>query len=344
MRKVISAIALVCVLCGCLASCANNGTANKISSKDTLAKPRWVDPQKGKMWSKVNVVQIPLTAMENHILGPVKSVRYNDYKISEKDGSKVLDDSGYNVYDKFGHLVDQNEYNKDGKPKWKCTYRYDEKNKAVQWDFDFFDHEKYSTKVTFKYDDKWNKTEENWASSNNDHSRKSDYKYDDRGNEIEETVYSADGKILSATEYKYDNRGFQVEMIMKGKDGAQMSKERIEYDNSGNRTYSAYYRSDTTIEMETKETADNKGRTIERVGYKKDKAILGTTKMKYDDWDNMIEDLSYKPDGSIDTARWNFYTDFEYDSHGNAIKETWYKLKSGKKVATDVAEKKYEYY
>lgn len=337
-------IVMLCLLSMCSISCNNNGTANKTASTDTTAKPKWVDPQKGKFWGKVNYVQIPLTAIENHILGPVKSVRYRDYKISEKDGSRVLNDSGYNVYDKFGHLVDQNEYNADGKPRWKCIYNYDDKNKATTWDLKISYYGDYTSKVTFKYDEKGNKIEENDVCSNDTFSSRIVYKYDDKGNETEEARFDAHDKPGWVTDYKYDNRGFQVEMTMKMGDGKTMRKATQEYDNNGDKISGIDYRSDTIIAGKWQATIDNKGRTIERADFDKTGALRSTTKMKYDDWDNLIEDLTYKPDGSMDTTAWNSYTEFEYDSKGNAIKETSYKIKAGKKTPTDFREAEYTYY
>ncbi len=343
MRNVILGLISLCSLSACFVSCSNNPTPeNKTVSKDTVAKPKWQDPQRGKIWGKVNYVQIPLTAMENHILGPVKSVRYTDFKISEKDGSRELDDSGYNVYDKAGHLIDQNEYSKDGKPKWKCVYNYDDQNRATLWDIKVY-RSKNMSQVTFIYDDKGRKIEQNEVAAKKEDSRRLVYKYDDKGNEIEEMEYYGDRKPWTTT-VKYDSRGYQTEYAHRDQTGRLLMKMTQEYDSAGNRISGATYTSDTVMKGRWTAKNDSKGRCTELVTYSKDGTLRSTTKMKYDDWDNLIEDINYKPDGSIDTAGWNSYTDFEYDSHGNPIKETWYKLRSGKKVVTDVAEKKYEYY
>jgi len=327
-----------------LAACSGNATKEtKTATTDTSEKPKWVDPQRGKFFGKVNIVQIPLTAIENHILGPVKSVRYQEYKIEGKDSARVLDDSGYNVYDKYGHLIDQNEYAADGTPKWKCTYKYDSNNKAVEWDFNFYE-EKYSSKTTFTYDDKGRKTAVKTISSNGKFSGKGDYKYDDRGNEIQATGYNGDGKVIRITSYKYDSRGFQTEMTMREGDGKLIRKSTQNYDNNGDKTGGTEYADDTTIARKWTATLDNKGRTIERTGYSKDGSIFGKSKMKYDDWDNLTESVNYTPDGKIDTASWNMYFDFTYDSKGNATKETWYKLNGDKKDVLGIAERVYEYY
>ena len=326
------------------AACSGNATQeNKTAAKDTLAKPRWIDPQKGKIYGKVNFVQIPLTAIEQHIQGPVNTVTYKDYKISEKDGSKTLDDSGYNVYDKFGHLIDQNEYNADGTAKWQCIYKYDSNNKAVQYDLNL-KHLKAKSIVTFKYDDKGRKIEEDDISDDKRFSGKTLYKYDDKGNLIEEAIYRSGSGTAWITDYGYDSRGFQTGCTLTNGDKKILRKETKEYDGQGNDLKGIYYENDTVISGRWVAINDNKGRTIQRTDYKAKDSIVSITKYKYDDWDNVIENITCKPDGSIDTARWNSYTDYEYDARGNVVKQTEYKLRSGKKVPAGYTETRYTYY
>ena len=342
MRNVISAIAFACVSGLCFVSCSGSGTQeNKTVVKDTTVKPKWQDPQQGKIWGKVNYVQIPLTAIENHILGPVKSVRYTEYIMDAKDGTRALADSGYNVYDEAGHLIDQNEYSNDGKPKWKCVYNY-EQDRAALWDIKVYRSNDMS-RVTFKYDDKGRKIEQDEASEKKEDSRKIIYTYDDKGNETGEDEHFGNGREW-ITNFKYDDKGRQTEYTQRDPAGKLQMKMTQEYDDAGNRISGTTYMRDTLAGEKWTAKNDSKGRCIELLSYAADGSIRSKNIMKYDDWDNMIEDLHYRPDGSIDTAGWNTYTEFEYDNHGNAIKETAYKLKAGQKVMTGVAEKKYEYY
>ena len=329
-----------------LASCAGNTTDTPAEKKtittDSTPKPRWNDPQRGKIFSKENYVQIPLTAYENHIFGAVKSVTYNEYKVSDK-GEKSLEDSGYNVYDKAGHLTDQNEYGKDGKAKWNCIYKYDNQNRATLWSIKVYGS-KMNSEVTFKYDDKGRKIEQNEAAAKKEESRRLVYKYDDKGNKIEEEEYYGDKKAPWLTTYKYDRTGNQIEYAHKDETGRILSKMTQVYDSLGNKAGGAYYTSDTVISGKWVAKNDNLGRMIEGVYFKKDGSLQSKRQIKYDEWDNITEIISYKADGSIDTAGWNAYVEYEYDSKGNAVKETGYKLKGGKKIMTDLAERKFEYY
>ncbi len=322
-----NAILLLFVLC----------TANAIA-KD---KPKWKDPQRGKMAGKVNVVQIPLTAYENHIFGKVKQVKYMDYSVAP-DGKKKLEDIGENLYDNAGHLVDQNEFSADGKAKWNCIYKYDEKGRPVSWDLKFGDTVK-NLKVTFKCDDQGRKTEQVEVGTSKERSRKFVYKYDSKGNETEVIEYSAGNYIVSVATYKYDSRGFQVEYTRKDARGKLQMKTTQDYDEDGNRTSGVVYASETEVRGKWTATNDSKGRMTETVYQNSDGKQQARSKLKYDDWDNVIEYNEYKPDGTIDATK-TTYTEYVYDSKGNPTKETWYIMKDGKKIVTGISEKTYLYY
>ena len=310
------------------------------AEKKSSTVPRWKDPQKGKIWGKINFVQIPLTAYEDHIFGPVRSVSYKDYSVSETDGSKILDDSGYNVYDKFGHLVDQNEYTATGVSRLKAIYKYDPV-KNVLLNIAYVGAAGTSHMI-FEYNSKGKKIRHTVTDQDKKNLMVTIYKYDDKGNEVEITQQDGAGKITSIEAFKYDSRGFQVENTGTNAGGIQYTKQNREYDNYGNITAGSV--TNNSIETKWVTMLDNKGRSTEEKQYTADGVLEAVRKYKYDDWDNNIEYMTYKADGSLDTAGWNTYTDFEYDSWGNAVKETWYKLISGRKTLTQIVERKFEYY
>ena len=342
ITRISGSILLIILLYTCCLSCSN-GQGNKTATTDTTKKPKWIDPCKGKIWSKVNIVQIPLTAYENHILGKVRSVAYKDYKLSDNpDSLKVLDDSGYNVYDKFGHLIDQNEYKADGTPKWKCIYSYDERNKATGWDFRFFDRMEHK-KTTFKYDDKGHEIEQDTYDENGKPTRKVTKKYDDKGREIEVARYNKLDKPPIIETYKYDDKGNQIEFVEKSGDGKLIWKMICEFDNNGNKIGEISYRSDTGKPSKSQRKNDDMGRIIETISYNPDGSIWSRSTFKYDDWSNVTEYVSYDKDGKL-KEDWSRYSELEYDATGNVIKETEYKMKAGKKTKTYLTETKYTYY
>jgi hypothetical protein len=300
--------------------------------------------KKGRIYDKINIVQIPLTAIENNIHGKVKSVRYVDYKFVVKGGQyeKQIEDSGHNVYDNFGHLIDQNEYNADGKQKWKCIYRYDSNNRAIDWNFNFMSRNA-KQRTIFAYDAAGRKIEENLVSSDKKNSRKTLFKYDDQGNEIEETVYLPDGSIGRMTKSKYDEAGNQIELSWAVTSYGPRRKEVATYDANGNRISTSIYSADT-LEMTSSQTFDNKGRAVESKystgnGDKQRKSTF-----RYDEWDNITEYISYKPDNTIDIEGWNVAYEYEYDQKGNKTKETSFQIIDNKRVPDYYTETTYTYY
>lgn len=112
-----------------LSSC-NNGE-NMPGTIDTLTAGI---SRKGVIWDKKKVVQIPLSLEENNMKGKVKTVTYTHYKFEDRNGQKekLQDANGYNTYNEWGYLTQQNEYDADGKVKWHCNYAYNANNKPLE--------------------------------------------------------------------------------------------------------------------------------------------------------------------------------------------------------------------
>ncbi len=326
-----------------ISSCTGNSTKeNNTTAKDTVTVT-WLNPRKGKIWEKENIVKIPLTAVENGFIGSVKSVSYKEFEYPDKEGdtSKSLVDTGYNVYDKAGHLVDQNEYSDDNEPKWHCIYKYDAQNKPNEWDLNIYDDEMVS-QTTFKYDAKGNKTEEVTTDTNKKLMGKINYKYDDRGNVIETSIFDKDGQLKQVISYQYDKRNFQMAYFEKGPDGEVFSKLTCEYDDNGNKTGGADYSSDTDMENKWVQKNDEMGRRIETDYFLPDGTLLEKRTIKYEN-NFPVEYNTYKRDGTLDELKSYSYKN-EYDKTGNIIKQTEIRWKGGKRVPATFAEYVITYY
>lgn len=324
-------------------SCFNNADkGTKTPSKDSVAT--WVNPRKGKIWEKENIVKIPLTAAENKLVGQVKSVTYKEYEFSEKEGdnTKTLVDSGFNVYDKTGHLIDQNEYYGDKMPKWHCLYKYDEKNKPNEWDLHIYE-DNMNSKTTFKYDDKGNKIEEVTTDSNKEYARKTTFKYDDKGNEVEADMYDQDGKLKQIITYQYNEKSYQVAYTDKTPDGEVNFKMTCAYDGNGNKTSGVDYTSDTAVAAKWAMTNDAMGRRTAAVYYYPDGSIQEKRNIKYDDHGFPVEYNTNKPDGSLDEEKSYSYKN-EYDKTGNIIKQTEIRWRDGKRIPATYSEFEITYY
>jgi hypothetical protein len=343
MRYIHSLNIVLAMLCySFLTSCSGGEQKKAVNASDSSSatpnKNAWKDPRKGKIFSKVNVVQIPLTAYENRILGNVQSVTYRNYKMP----GNILTDSGHNVYDKAGHLIDQNEFNADGSQKWRCVYRYDSNNKTYEWDFMFFEHKEH-TKTLFKYDEKGNQVE---AMTYNDQNKMTDREtitYDANGNDLVHTAYDKDGMIIRVETFTYDAKGNQVALAMKFSGKTPSRSMTVEYDDNGIEVRGTDYYSDTGKPMKWEQKNDAYGRTLERKYYKADGSIRNRSTMKYDQWNNETEMASYNTDGTLN-ENGSYFFEYTYDATGNVIKQATYKMKDGKREAIDRTETTYTYY
>lgn len=330
---------------------------------------KWVNPRKNRVWSKLNIVQIPLTAYENQILGPVHTVVYKTYKVADKNGmTRKLADSGRNVYDRFGHLVDQNEYAADGKPKWKCIYKYDDHNKAVLWDFRFPDRNEHDL-VSFRYDSHGNQTESIWADEHNHIRSRAKYKYDGNGREIWEGGYDSTGKLKSISNSKYDASGNETEWSDEDADGKIGLKIICKYDKAGNRVTEDSYHSDTGKPYRIVFKYDSKGNELETTSYPPGSSVGGRTTTKYDAdgretesrrFDEagkllskrtitysgnkeLIEENVYNSRGSLDESEGS-YSEFTFDEQGNTVRFEDFEMKDGKRVLRKLRVTEYTYY
>ena len=339
----LSFILLISSLCIGCTSCSNNASHANKTTADTLAKTIWENPRKGKIWEKENVVHIPLTAYENHLLGPVKSVTYREYELpGNGDSAKVLVDSGYNEYNQSGHLIVQNEYDANKIPKIICSYKYDGKNNPTEWDLRLFD-DNVNSKTTFTYDDKGNRLEEVTIDSNKENSSKTIYKNDNRGNEIEADIYNNLSNIKQIITYKYDKRGFQVEYVEKSGPRIVNLKLQCSYDDKGNKTGGTDYSSDTTIADKWTEKNDAMGRRIETDYFLPDDSLLEKRTIKYDEMGYPVEYNTYKPDGNLYEDKSYSYKN-EYDKAGNIIRQTEIRWNGGKRVPITYTEYEIVYY
>ena len=326
----------------CLGACHSKKGAEKGSKHKNGV---WVNPRRGKIFTKKNVIEIPLTAMELHIVGKVKWVRYKDFEVAKRgnDSRRVLVDSGYNVYNEAGYLINQNEYDSAGKLKYNCIYTYDDKNKAVEWNYTDNYYKKFSSKTTFRYDEKGNKAEEIWVGIDPKFSRKGVYKYDEKGKVTEMSTTSKDGKLNRLETYKYDSRGNETEISEWAGNGTLVVKRTARYDDKGNNVEGNYYISDTLHPAKEVMKYDNNGWCTQYDTYLRDGKLDSKTTIKYDEWGSYIEYLKYKSNGVLNDE-WCWYTQYEYDKEGNVTKQTVYRMEKGKKVITGTREAAYAYY
>jgi len=299
-----------------------------------------------KIFDLENYYQIPLTASENYLVGKVKTVAYKEYDISLKDGKPgvKLNDTGFNVYDRDGRLIDQLTYTPDGSYSLKCTYRY-EGAKAIEWDAKIDSKDwKIDARTTFKYDKKGNKIEQITIDKDTSKSQKTVFKYDSKNQKTAEVHFSLSGKLMSTTAYKYDSSGKQVECTESMGDGKIFYKLTCEYDRDGNKIAGGNYNLANEKPAKWTRKNDVKGRCTEMTDYKSDGSFDKKTIYTYDDKDNVLLQISYNEDGTVCDKCYNVARTFEYDTAGNITKYTCYKIEGGKRLPQSYTETRYSYY
>lgn len=300
----------------------------------------------GKIFDLENMVQIPLTAAGNYYVGNVKTVAYKEYHFSGRIGKqeKVISDTGLNVYDRSGHLVDQYNYTPNHDYDIKCTYKYDDNNRAIEWVLKVSGNLATDATITFRYDNKGNKVEEISTDKNPGKSSRKTFKYDSEGRETEEADYDADGKLSMISSYSYDSKGRQTEYAKRGPGGSLFVKYTCMYNTSGDKIAGTHNSSDTGRPYRWIRKCDGKGKCLEELNFNPDGSMETRTTYKYDEHDNVTEQVSYATDGTVDEKSYNVFREFEYDKTGNIIKYTQYNIKEGKRIPVGVTETAFTYY
>ncbi len=299
----------------------------------------------GKIFDQHNYMQIPLTASENYLQGAVKSVTFKDIKIAGNGSAvfRVIDDSGYILYDSSGRLLEQKTNKPEGTYSLFCTYKYNG-SKYEEWNCKLNGYTTIDSRSTFKYK-QGRMIEKDETDVDPYKSAKAIYEYDKKGRQVEEIHYGSDGIITYIESYVYDHEGNQVEFCMRSADGRLLNKRTYLYDDNGNKSEGATYRShDSTHAIKYTLKWDDKNRCIERNDFNKEVAPASKTLYKYDDKDNVTETLTYKPDGTIDETAWNAAYEYEFDVAGNITVFKCFRLQEGKRTLVQIVESTYTYY
>lgn len=215
-------------------------------------------------------------------------------------------------------------------------------------------------KFTYRYDQSGNKTEEQVYYHTGASGGRTVHKYDDAGRETETIAYNGDGAVTWKQNIKYDNEGRRTEWI-------QYRGEILKY-----RTLTKYDDQGRTRKQETLEfnatpgyivshdptpgkitySYDDERRTKEVITYDADGVLKGKVIYFYDERRNEIKRLEFDADGSPKDEEIRWYDNqkllrsfrgknsarFEYDSHGNWTKKTYFLAADSKEAEAYSAE------
>lgn len=118
--------------------------------------------------------------------------------------------SGKNVsrYNKYGKMLEENQYKADGKKSWKNEYKYDTKGNCIEKSNYDYSYEKTGLIIHMKevcrYDDDNNCVEKVYFSDDGMDNREV-YEYDEMGNKTKEIVTRSEAEIFwQGTIYEYE--------------------------------------------------------------------------------------------------------------------------------------------
>lgn len=241
---------------------------------------------------------------EMKLQGKVQSLREACYKakwISGKieKGKKQKENldgtDAYTVFNNDGRTIEVDEFN-DGTVLKKTEYVYD--NKGIMSEV-----YSYNANDTLTSKHKYLNT------------------YDDKGNLVTRIHLRADSSVDNKFTFVYNGSGNLVEYTQYRHGTDLIVKEICSYDNKGNMTEDIIYKPDGKIDWRFSYKNDDKGNRLEANVYKGKKFIIKYINA-YDTYGNETEVDWCKESGK---PYRKYYMKYEYDSHGNWIKQTAFK-------------------
>lgn len=177
------------------------------------------------------------------------------------------------------------------------------------------DHDNSSTHYTFGYDAQGDIQEELATDSAGGlvYRKVFAHAYDDAAREIAEVSASSVGEFHQADFSTYDHRGQLAEHLFIG----GMGSKRNVFDVLGRLIYSAWFR-DGRLVSELVRTYDAQGRLVRHASYSASGVLTGEDLYQYDEQGRRILTTTQHTNSGGPT-RW--VTTYEYDDHGNWIKE-----------------------
>lgn len=156
--------------------------------------------------------------------------------------------------------------------------------------------------------------------SNGEESRIEDEReYDRSGHAIKRIWYDADGNISYWGECTYYTSGYLRQIRWWDADGSSSDSYEYRYDEAGNEIYSAYFLNNDCYSWTDREF-DSSGHPIKEISYDLRGAVCaGWDEYEYDGLGRVAEKISCDESGEP-----QYRHEYEYDDHGNPVKDTSY--------------------
>jgi len=264
---------------------------------------------------------------QERLKGPVKSLRVERSKISEKDGKSIEGPrvlSAEYVFDSKGRLVESLVCNHDGSPYAKYQANYGDKGKVEETYHsakgDLLDRTAYSyspegrlagktiekTRKSMKggtvlsYDEKGRIIEKLHTHTNDPDGFKVVYAYDDGQNKVEETTFDLKGKPTGHATNRYDTQWRLVEQEFDLKPGTGgLSSCTIVYDANGNIAEETLYIVDAISKWRYEYQADSHNNWIRRITIS---AVIKNGKLSLEPVEATYRTITYDASGNDPAA------------------------------------------
>jgi len=220
-------------------------------------------------------------------------------------------------------------------------YTYDENQNLIE-EYNYNSDGRLESLSKFKYDNKGNRIELNTYKADNTLESRITTKFDEKGNEIEVNFYNANGILYTKSVSKYDTTGNRIEYYhYNTNDNSEVSldaKVYRKFDDNGNEIESQKYNASGELISTVTSKYDANGNVIELISYNtKNDSIDSMEKFKYDDRNNLTEYYEFYANGNIE---YKYTLRYEYDKMGNWIKEYFFE----DEVQYPIFEREIEYY
>lgn len=288
------------------------------------------------------------------LIGMVKSLKQNKYKLSSKSGElikgSIINDNDSNIhfvfdefgnktqevsrnskysngfekysyeYDSRGNKITKKFYTPDGNLNTIYSYKYDDNNNIIEESISFPDGH-LGNKYTYKYDKKENLIEYK-NHLGNIFNRITIFLYNEKGNLIEESIKDSEGNLISKWTKEYDENGKIIKSVYYYSSGKIDNIKVYKYNTLNKVTEEIITDSDNNLLSEEYNQYDKNGRKIE---VKMNIPSYGGMKVKsfykYDDKGNIIEQID---NTSMGFEKKKIITKYEYDENNNWIKTIYF--------------------
>jgi hypothetical protein len=312
---------------------------------DKFLKGRHILTSYSRYDANGNIVEFVTSAVEDTVDGEAINLKPSKIKykydnegnltgkIDYNQNGSVEDSSFYHV-DNTGNQIDYFTYKGDGTLESKLTSLYN--NQGIILESNEYTKGKLTLRNTYKYDSKFNNTEESCYWADGTLKWREAFSYDKKGNLEEVTDYKLNGRFESRFTYKYDDKDNVIEENEYNSDTSTRHKRiTSRYAANGAVVETNRFNEDGILVFTLK--LDREGVKLTNTTYNADGSFKGLTTKTYDERGNEILEDRFFANEMLNVK---FSHTYEYDKEGNWTRKITHK----DEIPMEVTDRKIEYY